>query len=184
MHAFVPSIEASEHVQTLGDFFWYGSTILRTCSPESQMALFGHKFCRGDLTVDRSVLCNQDGCSFRIFIFIFISSWRVKFFPFRYRHSTKRNVGDKGTWSQKELEWSADAWATKFVETNLRPQLASWLRELNSFFPEELPFSTCRVGRSCFTAMAVTENYQSTPHTDKDLCNSVISWFLEGECSL
>jgi hypothetical protein len=32
--------------------------------------------------------------------------------------------------------------------------------------------------------MAVTENYQSTPHTDKDLCNSVISWFLEGECSL
>jgi hypothetical protein len=32
--------------------------------------------------------------------------------------------------------------------------------------------------------MAVTENYQSTLHTDRDLCNSVISWFLEGECSL
>ena len=30
----------------------------------------------------------------------------------------------------------------------------------------------------------VTENYQSTPHTDRDLCNFVISWFLEGECSL
>jgi hypothetical protein len=66
----------------------------------------------------------------------------------------------------------------------LRPQLESWLRELDSFFPEELPFGTCRVGRSCFIAMAVTENYQSTPHTDRDLCNSVISWFLEGECSL
>jgi len=108
----------------------------------------------------------------------------VKFFPFRYQHSMKRNAGDKGTWSQEELERSADAWATKFVQTNLRPQLESWLRELDSFFLEELPFGTCRVGRSCFTAMAVTENYQSTPHTDRDLCNFVISWFLEGECSL
>jgi hypothetical protein len=70
------------------------------------------------------------------------------------------------------------------VQTNLRPQLESWLRELDSFFPKELPFGTCRVGRSYFTAMAVTENYHSTPHTDRDLCNSVISWFLEGECSL
>ncbi len=119
-----------------------------------------------------------------IFILLFFSSWRVKFFPFRYRHSTKRNTGDKGTWSQEELERSADAWATKFVQTNLSPQLASWLRELDNFFPEELPFGTCRVGRSCFIAMAITENYQSTPHIDRDLCNSVISWFLEGECSL
>ncbi len=70
------------------------------------------------------------------------------------------------------------------MQTNLRPQLESWLRELDNFFPEELPFGTYRVGRNCFTAMAVTENYQSTPHTDRDLCNFVISWFLEGECSL
>jgi hypothetical protein len=70
------------------------------------------------------------------------------------------------------------------MQTNLRLQLESWLRELDSFIPEELPFGTCRVGRSCFTTMAVTENYQSTPHTNRDLCNSVISWFLEGECSL
>jgi hypothetical protein len=32
--------------------------------------------------------------------------------------------------------------------------------------------------------MAVMENYQSTPHIDKDLSNSVISWFLEGKCSM
>jgi hypothetical protein len=122
LHAFVPSIEASKHVQTLGDLFRYGGTMLRTCSPESQMALFGHRFCRGDLTVDRSVLYNQDGCSFRKILFcFFFSSWRVKFFPFRYRHNTKRNVGDKGTWSQEELERSADAWATKFVQTNFHP---------------------------------------------------------------
>jgi len=33
LHAFVPSIEASEHVQTLGDLFRYGDTMLHTCSP-------------------------------------------------------------------------------------------------------------------------------------------------------
>ncbi|CAM6054075.1 unnamed protein product [Sphagnum tenellum] len=31
--------------------------------------------------------------------------------------------------------------------------------------------------------MAVTENYHSTPHTDRDLSNSVIAWFLEGEAT-
>ncbi|CAK9195908.1 unnamed protein product [Sphagnum troendelagicum] len=51
LHQFVPSTETSEHVQTLGNFFRYGDTILRSCSRESRMALFGHKFCRGDLTV-------------------------------------------------------------------------------------------------------------------------------------
>jgi hypothetical protein len=35
LHAFVPSTEAAEHVQTLGDLFRYGETMLRTCSPES-----------------------------------------------------------------------------------------------------------------------------------------------------
>jgi hypothetical protein len=96
------------------------------------------------------------------------------FFFFRYRHPTK-NVKNKETWSQEELEHSADAWATKFVEKNLGPQLTSWLRELDGFFPEQLPFGTSRIGRTCFTAMAVTKNYHSTPHTNRDLSNSVIS---------
>jgi hypothetical protein len=76
-----------------------------------------------------------------------------------------------------------DVWAIKFVQVNLHPHLASWLRELDSLFPEELPFATFRVGRSPFTTMAVTENYRSTPHTNRDLSNSVIAWFLEGKCS-
>jgi hypothetical protein len=54
LHAFVPSTEASKHVQMLGDLFRYGGT----CFLESRMALFGHRFCRGDLAVDRSVFCN------------------------------------------------------------------------------------------------------------------------------
>ncbi|CAK9264551.1 unnamed protein product [Sphagnum jensenii] len=57
----------------------------------------------------------------------------------------------------------------------------SWLRELDGFFPEQLPFGTSRIGRTRFMAMAVTKNYHSMPHTDRDLSNSVISWFLEGE---
>jgi hypothetical protein len=28
------------------------------------------------------------------------------------------------------------------------------------------------------------ENYHSMPHTNKDLSNLMISWFLEGKCSL
>ncbi|CAM6054105.1 unnamed protein product [Sphagnum tenellum] len=93
-----------------------------------------------------------------------------------YQHPTK-NAKNKETCSQKELERSADAWATEFVEKNLRPQLTSWLQELDGFFPKQLPFGTSRIGRTCFSAMAVTENYHSTPHTDRDLSNSVISWF-------
>jgi hypothetical protein len=65
LHEFVSSTKASEHVQTLGDFFRYGGTILRSCSRESRMALFGHMFCRGDLIVDRSVpFHSPNGCSF------------------------------------------------------------------------------------------------------------------------
>jgi len=105
------------------------------------------------------------------------------FFFFRYQHLAK-NVKNKGTWSQEKLECSADAWATKFVEKNLRPQLTSWLRELDGFFSEQLPFGTSRIGRTCFTVMVVTENYHSTPHTDRDLSNSMISWFLESKCAL
>jgi len=48
------------------------------------------------------------------------------FLFFRYQHPTK-NAKNKETCSQEELERSANAWATKFVEKNLRPQLTSWL---------------------------------------------------------
>ncbi len=97
LHAFIPSIEASEHVQTLGDLFRYGGTMLRTCSPESQMALFGHRFCRGDLTVDRWVLCNQDGCSFRkkiiLFFFSFMACEVLSFqVPAQHEEKCKRQM--------------------------------------------------------------------------------------------
>ncbi len=92
LHAFVRSTEAAEHIQTLGDLFRYGGTMLRTCSPESRMALFGHRFCRGDLTVDRSVLCNQDGCRFRnsFFTFFFLMACEVLSFQVPTQHKKKR----------------------------------------------------------------------------------------------
>ncbi len=54
LHRFIPLTEASEHVQTLGYLFQYGGTISRSYSRESRMTLFGHRFCHGDLTMDRS----------------------------------------------------------------------------------------------------------------------------------
>ncbi|CAM6056516.1 unnamed protein product [Sphagnum tenellum] len=100
----------------------------------------------------------------------------------RYRHSGK-NARNQENWSPENLERCADIWAIEFVQANLRSHLASWLRELDSLFPEEFPFGTFRVERSCFSAMAVTENYPSTPHTDRDMSNSVIAWFLQGEAT-
>jgi hypothetical protein len=52
LHGFLSPGEASEHVRTLGHLFRYGGTTLNSCSRESKMVLFGHRFCRGDLTVD------------------------------------------------------------------------------------------------------------------------------------
>jgi hypothetical protein len=81
LHGFVSSTESSEHVRTLRNLFRYGDIILCTYSPESCMVLFGHRSCRGDLIVDRSVpFRSSDGCSFRIFYFIF-SLWRSSLFP-------------------------------------------------------------------------------------------------------
>jgi hypothetical protein len=54
LHGFVPLTKALEHLQTLEYLFRYGGIISWSCSQESRMALFGHRFCRSDLTVDRS----------------------------------------------------------------------------------------------------------------------------------
>jgi hypothetical protein len=54
LHGFIALIETLEHVDTLRDLFQYGGTISRSCSQKSKMALFGNRFCPGDLIVDRS----------------------------------------------------------------------------------------------------------------------------------
>ncbi len=80
----------------------------------------------------------------------------------------------------EDLEAYGNAWADKFVDTNLRPHLASWLQELEDVYPKELPKLRVRLGKTPFTAMGVTRNYVSAAHTDRDVLHSVISWFIRG----
>jgi len=80
LHGFVPSNEAPEHVRTLGDLFQYSGTMLRTCSPESRMALFGHRFYRDDLPWTGWYLsvARMDAHS-EIFILLFPHGTRIYF---------------------------------------------------------------------------------------------------------
>jgi hypothetical protein len=80
----------------------------------------------------------------------------------------------------KDLEAYANAWVDKFVDTNLRPHLASWLLQLEDAYPEKLPKLKARLGKTLFTAMGVTKNYVSAAHTDRDVLHSAISWFIQG----
>jgi hypothetical protein len=106
LHELVPSAEPSEHVHTLGDLFRYSGTMLRSCSSKSRMTLFGHTFCRGDFTVDRSVFLNSpnstNGCSFKNLFFSFPMTFC--FFSLEYRHTpkdarNKRNLVTTTTWA-------------------------------------------------------------------------------------
>ncbi len=78
----------------------------------------------------------------------------------------------------KDLKAYANVWADKFVDTNLRPHLASWLLQLEDAYPKELPKLKARLGKTPFTAMGVTKNYVSVAHTNRDILYSVISWFI------
>jgi hypothetical protein len=78
LHGFVPPGEVSEHIRTLGDLSRYGGTIVRSCSRESKMVLFGHRFCRGDLTMDRWVpFPSQKNFTFGCSAFSFSSGHQV-----------------------------------------------------------------------------------------------------------
>ncbi len=80
----------------------------------------------------------------------------------------------------EDLEAYANAWADKFVDTNLHPHLASWLLQLEDAYPKELPKLKARLEKTPFTAMGVTKNYVSTAHTNRNVPCSVISWFIRG----
>jgi hypothetical protein len=80
----------------------------------------------------------------------------------------------------KNLEAYANIWADKFVDANLRPQLASWLQQLEDAYPEELPELKACFEKTLFTIMGVTNNYVFVAHTDRDVLHFVISWFIQG----
>ncbi|CAM6074878.1 unnamed protein product [Sphagnum tenellum] len=150
LHEFVPSYQADEYFAAMAHMWEFGGHISRTCSPETRMAMFGHRFCYNDSV------------------------------PARFFHS-QRSKESLLAHTAEDLEAYGNAWADKFVDTNLRPHLASWLRELEDVYPEELPKLRARLGKTPFTAMGVTRNYVSAAHTDRDVLHSVISWFIRGD---
>lgn len=62
--------------------------------------------------------------------------------------------------SKEELEVYIDSWAERFVNTNLCPYLTSCIKKFQDAFPEELPLQKARLGRTPFTTMGVTKNYE------------------------
>jgi hypothetical protein len=98
---------------------------------------------------------------------------------FRFFHN-QRSKESLLAHTAEDLEAYGNAWADKFVDTNLRSCLASWLQELEDVYPKELPKLTARLGKTPFTAMGVTKNYVSAAHTDRDVLHSVIFWFIRG----
>ncbi|CAK9278607.1 unnamed protein product [Sphagnum jensenii] len=56
----------------------------------------------------------------------------------------------------EDLKAYTNAWADKFVDTNLRPHLASWLLQLEDAYPEELPKLKAHLRKTPFTTMGTT----------------------------
>jgi hypothetical protein len=79
----------------------------------------------------------------------------------------------------EDLEAYANVWADKFVDTNLRPHLASWLLQLEDAYPEELPKLKARLEKTPFTAMGVIKNYVFAAHTDRNILHFVILGLFE-----
>ncbi len=48
LHKFVLSDQAVEYFATMAHMWEFGGRITRTCSPETKMAMFGHKFYYND----------------------------------------------------------------------------------------------------------------------------------------
>jgi hypothetical protein len=72
------------------------------------------------------------------------------------------------------LKACINAWADKFVDTNLNPQLTSWLKQLEDVYPKKLPKLKARFEKTSFIIMGVTKNYVSTAHMDRDVLHSMI----------
>jgi hypothetical protein len=101
----------------------------------------------------------------------------LSFFKFFHSQRSKESLLSH---KAKDLEAYANVWADKFVNTNLRPHLASRLLQLEDAYPEELLKFKARLKKMPFTAMGVIKNYVSFAHTDQDILHSVISWFIQG----
>jgi hypothetical protein len=75
----------------------------------------------------------------------------------------------------QDLEAYPDAWADKFVDTNLCLHLVSWLQQLEDAYLGKPPKLKVHLGKTPFVVMWVTKNYVSVAHTDRNIFHFVIS---------
>jgi len=48
LHEFVPFDQAVDYFAAMAHMWEFGRRVTKTCSPETRMAMFGHKFCYND----------------------------------------------------------------------------------------------------------------------------------------
>jgi hypothetical protein len=48
LHEFVPSDQAVEYFAVMAHMWEFGGCVIETCSPETRMTMFGHRFCYND----------------------------------------------------------------------------------------------------------------------------------------
>jgi hypothetical protein len=48
LHEFVPSDQVVEYFAAMAHMWEFGGRVTRTCSPETRMAMFGHRLCYND----------------------------------------------------------------------------------------------------------------------------------------
>jgi hypothetical protein len=53
LHEFVPSNQAVKYFAAMAHMWEFGRYITRTCSPETRMAMFGHRFCYNNCVLAR-----------------------------------------------------------------------------------------------------------------------------------
>lgn len=51
-----------------------------------------------------------------------------------------------------------DSWVERFINRNLHPYLASWIKKFQDVFLEELPLENAHLGKTPFTTMGVIKN--------------------------
>jgi hypothetical protein len=54
LHELVSSNQASEYFSAMANMWEFGRRVTRTCSPETRMAMFGHRFCYNDCVLAKS----------------------------------------------------------------------------------------------------------------------------------
>jgi hypothetical protein len=53
LHEFVPFDQAVEYFAAMAHMCEFGGRVTKTCSPETRMAMFGHRFCYNDYVLAR-----------------------------------------------------------------------------------------------------------------------------------